>query len=365
MKKLMIAPVILAATLAGFTGCGKARFQKQDFQATAVAGQYTKPKIDILVFQDKSDSMRTPINNLRGQLNGFLNGIDSRWDFNFTVLPLQGTMNLNGKYIVSQNCGGISGGTCLSPSQTSVFNNAQGDAGWINSIDSSVGNTDLGFQSISNNLNQSSISSSGFLRPDAALAMIVVSNGEDVTNVSWRDRGDGFQVIDYGSATTQGSFNQYRDQFANLKGSSLSRFYAIVANGGYSNCWGGGAWFGKRYWDMAGALGGRAYNLCDGSAFSSVLDDIRAQLNSMVEAYIFNFAVMNEEPIVSSIVVKKNGVTLPQSTTNGWQYIGYRVNQPTARSPQTSNNRTGYFIKLNGTAEYRGSDVISIDYQRQ
>lgn len=374
-----ILPVI--AVLALFAGCGKATFKKQDFNAVNVAGQYTQPKIDILVVQDNSSSMATPISSLKSQLDSFLSGMDSRWDIHFTVVPLQSVMSLNGKYIVAQNCSEITGGSCLTPSQISYFNNASSDYGWIRTINNAIGNTDLGFANLQSNLSHSSMTSTGFLRPDAALAVVVVSNGEDVSGISYYDPdGDGTSEIDYGSSTSLGSFQSYKSFLVNLKGGpDLLKFYSVVAANNYSSCYGGSAWRGYRYMSMAmkaedmpasnphksiGGVGGAYYDLCAGG-LSSVLGSIAGQLNSMIEAYIFNYAVIDSEPVPSSIVVKKNGVTIPQSATNGWQYVGYMANQYTSYYPQLSNRKTGYFIKLNGTAEYHGNDIITVDFQKK
>jgi hypothetical protein len=365
-------PVIGLTALALLAGCGKATFKKQNFSAVSVASQYTKPKIDIVVFQDNSSSMTTPINTLKGQLDSFLAGMDSRWDYHFIVLPLQSVMAVNSsKYVVAQNCADIVGSNkpiCLSTSQISTFNNTPAgmDWGWIRTTNVAVGSTDLGFGNIWNSLNQSSMSSTGFLRPDAALAMVVISNGEDVSGVSYYDPdGDGTSELDYNSATSQASVANYKSAFESIKGGAgLSRFYSVVATNNYGNCYGGGAWRGYRYMDMSIRLGSQYYDVCAGG-LSSVLSDIGSQLNSMIEAYVFNYAVISQDPVVSSIEVKKNGVVIPQSATNGWTYEGYKVDAYTSYLPQLANKKTGYFIRLNGTAEYKGTDIITVDFQRK
>lgn len=365
-------PVIGLSMLALLTGCGKASFKKQEFSAVSVAGQYTKPKIDIVVFQDNSSSMATPIATLKGQLNSFLSNMDSRWDYHFVVLPLQAAAAVNsGKYVVAQNCADIVGSNkpiCLSTSQISTFNNTPAgvDWGWIQSTNAAVGSTDMGFQTMWSDLSHSSMTSTGFLRPDAALAMVVISNGEDVSGVSYHDPdGDGTSELDYNSGTSQASMANYKAAFESLKGGSgLSKFYSVVATNNYGNCYGGAAWRGYRYMDMSIRLGSQYYDICAGG-LSGVLSDIGAQLNSMIEAFIFNYAVIDQDPVVSSISVKKNGVTIPQSATNGWTYEGYKTNAYTSYLPQLGNKKTGYFIKLNGTAEYKGTDIITVDFQRK
>lgn len=362
--------VVLALPLLAF-GCGKsAQFQKQDYSAVAIAGQYTKPKIDILVFQDNSASMVSPMASIKPQLDSFLNNLGSSWDFRFTVLPLQATMSANGKYIVAADCSTVTVGTCLTPSQASYFNGVGSDYGWITSYDYNIGSTDLGFQKMQSNIGQTSVSGAGgFLRSDAALAVIVISNGEDVTNVNyWDPDGDGTSEIYYQGSNSVNSLNTFTSYLSTVKGGSgLLKFYPVVATStspGSTTCYGSSAFVGWRYMQAATALGGFSYNLCSGGV-SSVFSSIDAQINSLIASIVFNYAVINEAPIVSSIVVKKNGVVIPQSSSNGWSYEGYKADSYTSYMPQLGNKKTGYFIRLNGTATYKGTDMITVDYQKQ
>ncbi len=365
MKFSKSMPVLVAA-LVLLSACGKAKFQKQDFQASAVAGQYsvTKPKIDIIVFQDNSDSvMYGPINTLQQQMQGFLGGLSDNWDFHFTVLPLLSNKTMNGKYVIASNCSDISGVTsCLSPSQANSFNNATGDYGWIRSVNSAVGSADKGFEKIYQNITQASMTSTGFLRPDAALAIIVISNGEDTTGVTYTTRSDGVQILDYNSPQSIAAYNTYKNLFSGLKGpSEMSKFYSVVSPGG--NCYGSNSFRGQRYMDMSDDLGSRWYNLCN-SELNYSLANIANQLQVVVQSVIFNYVVINESPMVGSIVVKKNGVTVPQSTSNGWSYEGYKSNHPTSFFPTSGNPRTGYFIKLNGSYTFEGTDQMTVNYQK-
>ena len=375
MLKNLSALIAISAISLIVSGCGKkSTFAKQQFSATAVASQYTRPKIDVLVVQDNSASMAVPIQSLKGQLESFLNGMDARWDMHFTVMPLQSQMSFASKWILAQDCSEISQGNCVPMSQKAAFNNAPANTtyAWINTIDQASGNLDEGFKNTKANLSHSSATTTGFLRPDAALAVIMLTNGEDVSNMvfpnDWMDRGDGVLVPNFNSTNAVNSYNDFKNYVTNtLKGGgALTRFYGVVAQNNYSNCYGGPTWQGSRYMNMANDLGGNHYELCSGG-LSSVLANISYQLESLVEAYRFNYAVIDPSsaPVVSSISVKKNGVTIPQSNTNGWSYVGFKSNQPISYYPQPSNFKSGYMVKLNGTAEYKGTDVITVDFQKQ
>ena len=118
--------------------------------------------------------------------------------------------------------------------------------------------------------------------------------------------------------------------------------------------------------DLASGLGGASFDLCNGG-LPSVLNDIHNSLQTVVQTVEFNFVVISEtdEPDPNSIVLTKNGVTIPQSATNGWTYIGYQTNHATSDYPTVGNYRTGYMVQLNGSAKFKGSDTISIDYTRK
>jgi hypothetical protein len=372
VRRMRVPKMLQIAAILGLSlsliACGtKAKYQKSVYSASATAGVYTKPKIDIVLFQDTSGSMIVPLASLQSQLNDFVSSLDSRWDFHFVVLPLQATKSFASKWLLSSDCSTITGsGTCLRPDQRSYFVNDT-TYGW-EAINSSSNGTDLAFSNMQANLSQATATSTNFIRSDAALAMIVVSNGEDTTGISYPadyyDRGDGLMVPNYSSSGATTSFNNFKNFIQGIKPAGMRSFYAVVADNNYTNCNGGASWQGKRYMDMAQQVSGSSYNICN-SGLSSALSGIKSQLESMIQAYIFAYTVLNAEPVESSIKVFKNGVEVPKSSINGWSYVGYQVNQPIAISPALSNYRSGYMIKMNGTAQYSGTDLISIDYQKK
>lgn len=373
VRKIPMLTVALIATLFIY-GCGGAKeYDKQNIQTTNIASQYTKPKIDILLVQDASGSMAVPISYIKPQLTSFLDGIDSKWDYHFTVVPLHKKIPMTSKWIVAQDCSTIiPSSLCVSKS---AYNSspANTEYGWINTTDAPAGNTDPGFTKIIENLSDSSMISTNFLRADAALAVIVVSNGDDISGMSYpadyyQPYGDGMLYPNPNAANAQASFNSFKSFLSTgIKPvAGLAKFYSVVAANNYSSCYGGAAWQGARYMNMSSnslGVGGAWYDLCSGG-LPNVLSNLQNQFNSAIQAFVFNYAVIPNQPIVSSIVVKKNGTVVPQSATNGWTYDGYKTNTNTAYLPYPTNQRTGYFLRMNGTAEYSGADVITIDYQK-
>lgn len=233
----------------------------------------TLPKVDIVVFQDDSSSMTNAMTAIKSQLNGFAGNSASAWNFRFVVLPLLRQQSLAGKFVLANECDTLTGASQCSP-DVSAFNAAGNDSAWIATSGTASPSTDLGFANMKDNID--ALSGAGYFRTGAQKIFFVISNGEDNTSVAYATRPDGAVTgIDYSSATTQASFNNYQSYFAGL---SINKFYSIVAAQRYSDCWGGGStWQGKRYQDLASSLGGTSYDLCDAN-IASALTTIAGEL---------------------------------------------------------------------------------------
>ncbi len=359
-------PIALMA-ISLLSACGNKKFQKLEYTTSAIAGQYIyiKPKLDLVIFQDNSDSMANAMAQVKPQLSAFLSALDTNWEYRVVVLPLLSQQHINSKTVLATDCTGVPAGGCVGPSSVAYFNSLVGDSGWITSRDSSVGNQDPGFQNMQANIN--SLVGAGFLRNDAAHSFLVISNNDDHSGVTYNYRPDGaITGINYSSATTINSFNQYKNYFQSVAASiHLDRFYSVVAAQSYTDCYGGGrTWAGIRYMNMAAALGGVSYDLCQGS-LPNVLNDIRARLVTVVQMIEFNYVVLPYDVDPASISLKKNGAALAQSNVDGWEYVGYRSNQPTSFSPVLGNVKSGYMIRLYGSATFKGTDAIELSYTKK
>ena len=364
-KTWKAVPIALMA-ISLLSSCGKKTFQKLEYSSTAIAGQYIyiKPKLDLVIFQDNSDSIANAMGQLKPQLASFLAALDTNWEYRVVVLPLLSQQSISSKVVIATDCTGVPT-ECYSPSRVGEFNGLYGDRGWITSRNSSVGNTDLGFQNMNYNINN--MLGSGFHRSDASLVMMIISNNNDHTGVDYTLRPDGAttNTVNDNGPNSIASFNAYKNYFLNLKANNqLNKLYSVVATQAYSDCWGGGyTWAGTRYMMMSSALSTASYNLCD-NGLSGVLGGIRGDLVTVVQTIEFNYVVLPEEPTPSSISISKNGTALPQSAVNGWEYVGYRSNQPTSFAPVSGNIKSGYMIKLNGSATFKGTDTIGLNYTK-
>ena len=139
----------------------------------------------------------------------------------------------------------------------------------------------------------------GFIRPDAALEIILVSDEED---------------------QSPGSVPFYIDFFKSIKGvMNESLFHAHAIVGDYSGgCNGGstedGADAGKRYIDVQEATGGVFGSICD-SSFASVLEDIG---DTAFGPHVQHFLSAQADPDNVKVWVDSGGGF--QECTAGWNY---------------------------------------------
>ncbi|HXH32376.1 MAG TPA: vWA domain-containing protein [Bacteriovoracaceae bacterium] len=83
----------------------------------------------------------------------------------------------------------------------------------------------------------------------------------------------------------------------------------------------------------------------------------------------FGFVVIPKEPKPESIAMRINGQTIAQSSSNGWSYIGNRMNQnikvayPNSGDELPAVVKSGFMIQLNGSASYyKSGDNVEVHY---
>ena len=80
-------------------------------------------------------------------------------------------------------------------------------------------------------------------------------------------------------------------------------------------------------------------------------------INTQSPADYYGYIHMHNKPVTGSIVLKINNSVVPESLTNGWEYIGYKSSQNIkVKSPSEPHlpgypaiNKTGHFLKLHGS----------------
>jgi hypothetical protein len=365
-------PVLMAA-LAVLSACGNSKYQNQSFSADAAAGNqaiYTKPKVDIVFFQDDSDStMYGPINDLRAQMNNFTRRLNDQVDYRFVVMPLLTSKDgayTNSKFIMAADCAATPNPyRCYGSSQAANFNALGSDQGWITTANSEVANNDYGFVGIRNNLAQ--LRAAGIIRSDAPLITVVLTNGNDVDDAPiYSNRTDGTVVI---SGREETNLKAHVAAIAGFKNNQRQNFYPVIASGG--SCYGRPSVNGTRYARAASLLTGytstrnsQTYNLCNGQLLQ-VLDRIYADAQTLVQQVVFDKVVIDETypPNEASIEVYLNGAKIPKA---GWTFQGSAGRQTvnTSYYPEPGNAKTGYVIQLAEAYHYKGTDKIKVYYTR-
>ena len=94
-------------------------------------------------------------------------------------------------------------------------------------------------------------------------------------------------------------------------------------------------------------------------------------VRTQAPADFFGFLSMNREPDLSSIQLTIDGTVIPQSTTNGWEYIGFRQAQNIKVLSRTQPNQpglppieqSGYFIRLHGNAIFTNGSNANLVFR--
>lgn len=105
----------------------------------------------------------------------------------------------------------------------------------------------------------------------------------------------------------------------------------------------------------------------NGSARVTYPDCIIAKTRTPTE--YFGYFGIPREPDLSTLKIEIDGVGHPQSSSNGWSYVGWRdtlnikVPGPTNVSVTPAVNKSGFFIQLHGKAIFTNGQTIKVFYK--
>jgi len=381
---LFLRPALAAAVLTLF-GCGPQAFVPNTTNsAQTAAGTFNVPsKVDIVFSMSSNGTMTNIYPGVNTEVPGFLTNLqNSGWDYRFVSIPLSqyhptdaNDYPIAGEVSVSYYDANWPAGTWLPPYPGATYGTAPAIANYLFASlfyvyqpDASdpVDAHETGFDNQLTFLNRADVQSN-FLRPDAMLAVITVSNGDDRSDWNWGAPG----TTNLGSPTVP--LNTYAQEFIAAKGgsSALVQYYSIVAHL-TDTCRGYGDWSGQRYESMSNTLNGKHVDICSVSVADS-LSAIQSNIQSTSINFVKDYLVIGNQPNPSTIVVTKfpggntsNPVVVPQDPANGWSYAGavpstgvYTVSSPV----QMDEVFTGYLIQLNGSAVMNGTDTANVTYQ--
>ncbi len=92
-------------------------------------------------------------------------------------------------------------------------------------------------------------------------------------------------------------------------------------------------------------------------------------VKSISRTEYFGYVVLPKEPKVETVVIRINGQPISQSATDGWSYVGNKLNQnikmaypnPGDESPEVL--KSGFMIQLNGSNNYyKSGDSVEVYY---
>jgi hypothetical protein len=381
--KSFLAPGTLAALLAtsfALTACGPQAFVPSTTSSaqTAAGGMNVPPKVDIVLGMSSNGTMRNIIPGVTSEIPKFLTNLqNSGWDYRFVSIPLSqyhptSNLSVQNAVSVSNYDTNYPVGTWLAPYPGALYNTSPGI---ISSLFASVFNVsqlspndpidnhESGFRNQLDFLNRSDVRSD-FLRPDAMLAVITMSNADDRSDWQWGAVGS----AQLGTPTIDN--NTYASAFRAVKAGAASavKYFSVVTHLA-TTCRTYGTWSGIRYEQMATLLGGQSVDICNNSVADS-LSIVQNSLTTYRLTFRKKFLVIGTEPNIGSIVVTKysggSSHVVPQDPTNGWTYYGatpasgmYTIDSPI---PMDSVN-TGYLVELHGTAKLTGTETADVNYQ--
>lgn len=311
---------VLIFVFAVVIGCGK----KPDFGIGAESIRFGQTitynnKVDVLWIVDDSESMELHQNAIAQQFGSFVDVLtQNSMDFNIAIT----TTDMSG----SGEKGGFVGSpkvlNSLLPEVKDVF---------FNSVRVGISGSPLsrGLEAMKAALSPTLLAGGnrGFLRPDARLVIIFVSDDDDHSA---------------GTAASYASFlDQVRPEFAFKARGWMVNFIGVTTLGG--GCLTGTSRFGypgERYMELAKNSFGIAESICSAD-MASALRNIRSRIVGMITEY-----VLERSPIDGTLFVYVDGVQIPADSVNGYSY-----------------NTETRVVRFNGKAVPGPDSAVKIEYQ--
>jgi hypothetical protein len=294
--------------------CSKANFDLPQQEMLLDVGVTYNNKVDILFMVDNSSSMLQYQRRLESQVDRLVLSLNQKaLDYRIAV-------------VTSDLRPGGSGGRLIgSPSYlTSLTPNIQ------NLLRSRIvlGQTGSDIESGLGSIRQalSSVSGSKFLRSDALLAMVILTNEDDYS---------------------LGTIREYRDFFDNLKNQVpgfkrgwILNFIGVISIDGNCRTTADFKEAGLRYMALSDISGGIKASICD-TDLSMAVSNLEKRIVQILSEY-----KLDKVPDLATLKVYINEVLVPQDSTNGWVYLA------------SSNS-----IQFQGNFLPKATDRIRIDYK--
>jgi hypothetical protein len=321
--KCRLATLSLAAAAVMITGCSKSADSFSllaDGSSYKQNAQYIPRKVDILWVVDNSGSMESSQTNLANNFSAFISKfITSDSDFHMAVTTSDAYLapyssSYSSFSRIRDGAGSIHSGVFVidknTPDMANVFlkNIKQGISG---------AGDERAFSSFQATLGDSWNTS--FRRPDAFLAVIIVSDEDDFShNDSTSGMSSYYFMENYNDPKIYSvqSYVDFLTGYTAVAGAGKNfsvNTISILDSTCLAQLQNSAQKIGQRYIALADATGGQKISLCsDFSQSLQVLSESIVELSSVFQ--------LTREPVVETLAVIVDGIVVPQDATNGWTY---------------------------------------------
>ncbi len=314
-RHFLALPLVVAIGIA--LGCSKSDFALPDqTQAFATTATYNN-KVDILIMSDNSSSMLQYQNKFANEVPSMINSLNALgMDYHIAVVTTDMRSAGNGgKFLGTPKFLSSTSSNLVSSLQARIANGQAGS------------DLERGLESLMKSLQPSYLQNdgAGFFRDDALLSMIILTNENDYS--------------DQPVSVYQNFFNALKPPFKSGAKSWIMNFVGVISIDGQCNTTADFKEAGLRYMELAKYTGGVEVSVCD-SSLSTAISNVRSRIVEILTEY-----KLDRKPKVETIVVKKNGIQIPEDPKNGWTYFS------------ESNS-----IRFFGTAQPSATDAVNVDY---
>lgn len=280
---------------------------------------YVPRKIDILWLVDSSGSMQSSQQALADNFRSFITEFQNKnFDFNMAVADTGGYL----AHFYNNSYSRFRDGTGSNRSGVFIMNQQTPNLEQVFMTNVKVGINGTGDEraftsfehALTNPLN------AGFLRPGAYLVIIIVSDEDDFSHNDYSPTKNYYFTENYNDPKMF-SIPYYVNFLTNLTGSTaenaLNNFtvhnISILDTVCLNQLKNSAQKVAVRYKQLSDATGGISASLCDD--MGAVLDVLSQKTVAMAAQF-----VLDREPWPNTIVVTVDGVSVPQSSVNGWTY---------------------------------------------
>jgi hypothetical protein len=316
-NKLLVLGALLSPL---FLACGGSNFSLPGADATFQDTPVTNNKVDILFLSDDSSSMLSYRQQMGAQAQNMIAALNQLgMDYHIAVTATSvGAGYLGGTFIGNTYLTNSSPNVASTLGSMLAFTNVGSD------LEQGLYSVQLALSPANLNVN-----GNGFLRSDALLAIVVVSDDNDY------------------SSGTVASYSQFLNTIKPPFPSGVSSWVLnYVGSLSLSSTCSQFVNVGSRYIQMAQTNNGIEQSICN-TNWSVAMGDVQVLINQILTNYY-----LNTQPNPSSIVVTVNGVVVPQSSTNGW----------TLQTSTATNGSTQYYIQFNGSAIPSFYNTVSVNF---